>query len=70
MVVNMSTTITGREVSDNWVFYGIMAERVSNMTGAKIYHNDKGMAIVMLPVKDLCIYTGRIVRNGYKIMIN
>ena len=70
MVVNMSTTITGREVADNWVFYGIMAERVSNMTGVKIYYNDKGMAIVMLPVKDLCIYTGRIVRNGYKIMIN
>lgn len=69
MTVNLTNTIIGQEVDGWWIFTDIMAERVSNIIGTKLVKSFCGHVKSGFPAKDECLYTGKLVKNGYKLCI-
>lgn len=69
MILDLTSMITGVEVDGWWIFTDIMAERVSKVTGLKTVKSFGGHIKTGFPAKDECLYTGRIVKSGYKLCI-
>ena len=69
MILDLTSTITGKEVDGWWMFTGIMAERVSKVTGLKTVKSFGGQIKVGLPAKDEYLYTPMLVKKGYKLCI-
>lgn len=69
MILDLTSTITGKEVEGWWMFTGIMAERVSKVTGLKTVKSFGGKTVTGFPVKDVCLYTPILVKKGYKLCI-
>ena len=62
-------TIIGHEESGNWMFFGRSAKLVSEICGLSLY-NGNGHVVALFKADDEYKYTGRIVKEGYKICIN
>lgn len=69
MIIDLKSTIIGVEVDGWWIFTDIMAERVSKVTGLKTVKSFGGHIKTGFPAKDECLYTARLVKNGYKLCI-
>ena len=69
MILELTSTIIGKEMDGWWIFSGIMAERVCEVTGLKIVKSFGGKSVAGFPVKDECIYTPMIVKKGFKLCI-
>lgn len=69
MILELTSTIIGKEIDGWWIFSGIMAERVCEVTGLKIVKSFGGEIKTGFPVKDECIYTPMLVKNGFKLCI-
>lgn len=69
MIIDLTSTITGKEVDGWWIFTDIMAERVSKVTGLKTVKSFGGHIKTGFPAKDEYLYTARLVKNGYKLCI-
>ena len=69
MVIDIAKTLIGKSVDGWWIFSGIMAERVSELTGLKLVKSFNGIAKAGFAEKDECLYTAKLVKAGYKICI-
>ena len=69
MTLDLTSTITGKEVDGWWIFTDIMAERVSKVTGLKLATTFGGRVTTGFPAKQDYIYTPKIVKNGFKLCI-
>lgn len=70
MIVDITSTIIGQEVDGWWIFMDIMAERVAKVTGLQLVKSFGGHVKAGFAAKDECLYTGKLVKAGYKICIN
>lgn len=69
MVIDFTNTIMGKAVDGWWIFSGIMAERVSKVTGLKLVKSFNGVVKAGFAEKDECLYTAKLVKAGYKLCI-
>lgn len=69
MILDLTSTITGKEVDGWWMFTDIMAKRVSEVTGLKTVKAFGGKTVTGFQAKDECLYTPMLVKKGYKLCI-
>lgn len=69
MILDLTNTITGKEVDGWWMFTDIMAERVSEVIGLKITKTFGGKIVTGFPAKDEYLYVPKLIKKGYKLCI-